>query len=258
MSKNVLDSRDYNDKNSVLYRGALKNNVLSDDKETDTSPTRGVDVSGIDRTSLEIIKSDLSAITGLSIVDEFGILTYLKRDGEPIIAGGTVSATARNDLIKVLNVQNQIIKVSIDSTKPSETKSDGKTITLNPNKINSRVSGAVNVDKRTSGWGMTLLHEFLHTMAGGGLDDIPNNAEEGNPGPVETLVNTYRAELNAQGGNWGQRLTYDPLPKKTYNGYTYPNIMPFSKDANNETLMLFNGFRGSYSRSSNFQYIIVR
>lgn len=50
---------------------------------------------------------------------------------------------------------------------------------------------------------MTLIHELYHTQVGGGLSDNP-----GNPGPVVTQMNLIRSELNANGGNYGQRLDY--------------------------------------------------
>lgn len=69
------------------------------------------------------------------------------------------------------------------------------------------------MDNRTLGWGMTLMHEINHTNVGGGLQDSPFN-----PGPVVTIMNTIRTELNAQGGKYGQRLEYygTPIGSKVY------------------------------------------
>lgn len=80
-------------------------------------------------------------------------------------------------------------------------------IGLNFRQIEGFVNGTVNLDNRTLGWGMTLMHEIQHTNVGGGFSDAPYN-----PGPVVSTMNTLRSELNGQGGNYGQRLEYSGRP----------------------------------------------
>jgi hypothetical protein len=73
---------------------------------------------------------------------------------------------------------------------------------------------------------MTFMHELHHTQVGGGLNDSPYNQE--NPGPVVTQMNIIRRELNAQGGNYGQRVSYP----STSVGFQ-ASVLPFSNAANN-------------------------
>lgn len=91
-------------------------------------------------------------------------------------------------------------------------------IGLNFKQIEKFINGAVNLDNQTLGWGMTLIHELHHTQVGGALSDSPYT-----PGAVITQMNIIRSELNAQGGNYGQRLDYFGIPLKN-NVY-----LPFDK-----------------------------
>lgn len=59
-------------------------------------------------------------------------------------------------------------------------------------------------------------------QVGGGLQDTP-----GNPGPVVTQMNIIRSELNALGGNYGQRMDYAGTNIGLY------NYIPFDKLSQN-------------------------
>jgi len=159
--------------------------------------------------------NDLQSQTGLSLTTATsGQLHYEKdKNGNPIIAtttdanGNTVqvgSEKARNHLISLIDNQNTI---NVGITTILGSRRQGDDIWLSPNQINSFISGAVGLDNRTLGWGMTFLHESYHTSIGGGLSDSPFN-----PGPVVSNMNIIRSELNALGGNYGQRLNYYEIP----------------------------------------------
>ena len=73
------------------------------------------------------------------------------------------------------------------------------------------IDGAVEVDNRTLGFGMTFLHETLHSnVAEGGpnRDLIGANNIDVFRGPVVDRMNIVRRQLNNQGLNFGERSTY--------------------------------------------------
>ncbi len=156
---------------------------------------------------LSTLISDLQSQTGLKLSVKGGKLVYEKDnngnaliaiDGDEEITIG--SETARSHLIGLIdNVQT--INVGIATNKGSKGK--GENIWLDPNQISSFVSGAMNIDNRTMGWGMVFLHESYHTTIGGNYSDAPYN-----PGPVVNVMNIIREELNLKGGNYGIRQEY--------------------------------------------------
>ena len=85
-----------------------------------------------------------------------------------------------------------------------------------------QVNGVEGLDPETMGYGMTFLHEYFHTVLGGNLKD---NYSEDYPGDVVNKMNQIRAELNALGGNYGQRMAY---PFKTI---PEGNYIPFDKSS---------------------------
>jgi hypothetical protein len=97
--------------------------------------------------------------------------------------------------------------VTVTSGRISGVPPGTNTIGLNFRQIDGFINGTVGMDNRTLGWGMTVMHELHHTQVGGGLSDSPFN-----PGPVVTQMNIIRSELNSQGGNYGQRMTYPAYP----------------------------------------------
>ena len=152
----------------------------------------------------QTILSDLNNITGLSLtVSSDGILTYKNQIGEK--AEG--SMTARNMLIAAIENKDM---VSVMTAHRSASPIGKNEIWLGIRQIDNFINGASNVNKLTLGWGMTFLHELLHTNVGGALQDFPYN-----PGPVVEIMNTIRSELN---GNFGQRMQYNA---KAINGSSY-------------------------------------
>ena len=176
----------------------------------------------------QTLMTDLQSQTGLTIsTSANGQMIYDKdKNGNPIIAttkdaNGNIiqvgSATARTQLVGLIDNQST---VSVGITNKGS-QGGGSDIWLDPSQINSFISGAVGMDNKTLGWGMTFLHESYHTTIGGGLADYPFN-----PGPVVNNMNTIRSELNALGGDYGQRLDYYATPL----GTSY-NYLPFNSNA---------------------------
>jgi len=161
------------------------------------------------------ITNDAQAQTGLTLtLGVNGVMSYAKdANGNPIIAtttdaAGNIiqsgSATARNLLIAAIDHADMI---TVGPSRTSGVIPGTNQIGLNIRQVEGFINGTVNMDSRTLGWGMTFIHEINHTNVGGGLPDAPHN-----PGPVVTIMNTIRSELNAQGGNYGQRLEYFGTP----------------------------------------------
>lgn len=102
-------------------------------------------------------------------------------NGNPIIGtttdaiGNTIqsgSATARSLLIGAMDHTDMITAApGIRSAGMRGTNE----IRLNFKQIEVFINGTVNMDNRTLGWGMTLMHEINHTNVGGGLQDSPFN-----------------------------------------------------------------------------------
>jgi RHS repeat-associated protein len=164
----------------------------------------------------QTIVNDLQSQTGLSLsMKSNGMLIY---DKDAAITGG--SETARNHLIDLISNTSGTISVGLSN---QGSKGLGNTIWLDPAQITNFIANTVNVDSRTLGWGMTFLHESYHTTLGGGLFDPSDNTDFLTVGPVVERMNIIRAELNAQGGNYGQRMSYYGIPSVT--NYSY---LPFS------------------------------
>jgi len=161
------------------------------------------------------LKSDLESKTGLTYsIGSNGQMSYTKdSNGNPVIstttdANGNVvqvgSTTARNLMINAIDNSST---VTVSAGVRSVTDGPANAIGLSYSQIDRFIQGTHGLDNTTLGWGMTFMHEINHTNVGGGLPDAPYN-----PGPVVTIMNTIRSELNAQGGNYGQRLEYFGTP----------------------------------------------
>jgi hypothetical protein len=180
------------------------------------------------------LRSDLESKTGLTYtIGSDGQMSYSKdANGNPVIAtttdaNGNViqvgSATARNLMISAINNSST---VTVGAGARSLTDGPANIIGLSFRQIEGFIQGTHGLDNTTMGWGMTFMHELGHTAVGGGLSDALG---WGNIGAVETRMNTIRTELNAQGGNFGQRLNYEAV-RLTPNGSAY---IPFNSNAVN-------------------------
>jgi hypothetical protein len=90
--------------------------------------------------------------------------------------------------------------------------------------IEGFISGANNVDSRTMGWGMTFMHELMHTALFNGLKDPQGMFSVGGP---EVELNQVRQELNSNGFDFGQRLSYRGYPA----GDSGKAFIPFDDNA---------------------------
>ncbi|WP_367279877.1 RHS repeat-associated core domain-containing protein [Bacteroides sp.] len=172
---------------------------------------------GIGTNFMQKIVDDLQSHTGLSLaLDNNGIMTYAKdANGNPMIAtvadaNGNMtqvgSATARGAITNALDHSDMVTVVNAGSSGVNP--KDNNTIQLGIGQIEGFINGTVGMDNRTLGWGMTMTHELHHTQVGGGLKD---NYSGNYPGDVVSKMNTIRAELNSQGGNYGQRMGYKSM-----------------------------------------------
>ena len=117
--------------------------------------------------------------------------------------------------------------VSVVDAARSSVPPGSNELRLGIRQIEGFINGAVGIDKRTLGWGMTFMHELRHTQVGGGLRD---NYSASYVGDAVDKTNQIRAELNAQGGNFGKRFSYSTT---VISGYEY---LPFTEDANRSLL----------------------
>jgi hypothetical protein len=196
--------------------------------------------------------TDLQSESGLTLTTNatMGNLEYQKdKNGNPIIttttdANGNIinvgSATARQHLISMIDNSSQTVNLGIS---PSKSLTQGNNIWLDPAQIKSFIKGSVNLDNRTLGWGMTFLHESYHTTLGGNLRDVIGVGT----GNVVDNMNIIRAELNAQGGNFGQRMQYEAM------SMGFGATLPFDYSAFNAVLSGWHpALGGSYSKYIKF------
>lgn len=157
---------------------------------------------------------DLKEFTGLNIfIDDLGQLDYEKDsnnnpivsiveiEGEQIRCG---SKTAQEILIEKI-ASSSVINISYNPNKSAHSNNN---IALSPNQINTFLENAIGVDGRTLGYGMTFLHELIHTN-GYEYEDVKGRIGTGKT--VDTM-NKIRQELNEQKYNLGKRMNYEALP----------------------------------------------
>ena len=211
---------------------------------------------------LQNIINDLDSQTGLTfITNSNGQLIYqTDANGNPVISTTTDekgnvtqngSAEARKIMTNAVSTTNQAF-VRIDLNGNSGTSGIGSPlINLNPNQINSFITGANNVNNRTLGWGMTLMHEILHSNVaeGGAIGHGDEKINFGNTGSVVDRINTVRSELNTLGGNYGIRQSYQAI---YFNSQTQsPMFLPFDSSSLNS---LING----NTPASNTMYLQIK
>ena len=191
------------------------------------------------------IISDLNEQTGMTFeVNDNGQLTYqVDSNGNAVVStttdsnGNTTqngSAEARTMMTHAVSTTDQAY-VKITTTGNSGVRGTGSPlIQLNPNQINSFVTGANNVNSKTQGWGMTLMHEAQHSnVAEGGANS--HGSEKANFGQTGTIVdrmNIVRRQMNSQGKNYGIRTSYqglyfNPTSKK-------PIYVPYGSSSRNQ------------------------
>ena len=188
---------------------------------------------------LDKIKKNLTTATGLSFNVNNGKLVYATdNDGNAIIStdgdGNQLgSAEGRNIIVGALGAE-EIATARITESGGSQVTNDlgemeigGSNINLDINQINQNISGSREVDNRTLGFGMTFMHETLHSnVAQGGAqrDFIGQTNVDVYTGPVVDRMNIVRGQLNSQGFNFGIRQTYGARNFKVQ-GQTINTIM---------------------------------
>ncbi|MBL0267866.1 MAG: hypothetical protein IPP99_04105 [Chitinophagaceae bacterium] len=166
------------------------------------------------------------------LTDEWSKLTGLDLsvvDGELVNGGVTtnkgISKTARKEILDMIesdgNVYIDFTTVSASETKNASDGSKNSFITLNVETIAGQVAGtSKDLNKMTSGMGMTALHEMGHTFLHGKLPHSDAEMKKfGVIGDIDKRMNQIRSEM---GVNWGQRLSYTYLGVQGYN-YTPMN-----------------------------------
>ncbi|HTK19771.1 MAG TPA: RHS repeat-associated core domain-containing protein, partial [Mucilaginibacter sp.] len=197
------------------------------------NPTGNIDIHG-DSVNMALIKQydntnsthinssvmgDLAPETGLNLSENAnGQMEYAKDEkGQPILnyeddGNGGIrevgSATARNALIKAIdNSTTAYVRAGTNSSSIV----GGTLIKLDPTQIDKFISGTNNLDAKTLGYGMTFLHEMIHSLLGGSLTDPPVSAGFGPTGATVDKMNIIRSELNQKGANFGQRSSYQGI-----------------------------------------------
>ncbi|MBE6256557.1 MAG: RHS repeat-associated core domain-containing protein [Prevotella sp.] len=167
---------------------------------------------------LQSVISDWQTISGLTLsISENGNIDYAKdENGKAIVSssqknGKTIengSQAARDLLIKTIDAKETI---TFQGGRSTANVSGTNMIGINLKQMTALINGtSKGLDNRTMGWGMTLLHEMLHTSINENLkDDISN---EYSTGPVVDYMNIIRTQLNNQGFKFGIRKQYMAFP----------------------------------------------
>jgi hypothetical protein len=151
--------------------------------------------------------SDLETLTGLRLgLSESNRLTY-----EPNPNAENYSQEAKDFLISAIEDNERDVHVLNEKGNKShgyDGNANKSFVLLSKNQINGFIKGAVGVNSRTMGYGMTFLHELDHTTVGkgGGTHHcIKEKTVFGFLGETIIRMNKIRAEM---GGDYGQRLSY--------------------------------------------------
>ncbi len=205
------------------------------------------------------IIGDLSTITGLSFKIEGGIL--VENTEKPVADGGSEKARG---FVRHLLSNNGDISLFANDGDETKVLEDNKNISFNLNEIESNISRLIKAnvnDPQTSGYGMTFLHEALHTSFGAAYygkdpayfnhnDEIIN---QNIPGLLVSKINEFRAQLG-----WAQRLQYVDYPFRK-GIFDINNSIQFiekngekktaywTNKVNPERLILLNHFVNNYS-----------
>lgn len=144
------------------------------------------------------IINDLEKITGLTLFLEGTELKY----GNGIKGG---SSEARIALINAIDNTSNTINVKFTEGE-TRTEIGGLNMEFNPNDAENFSNGSYGgLNSNTLGYGMTFLHEVMHTSLGLSVGDAEGF---GQTGAVVDFMNSVRTQL---GKGFGQRYSYNPL-----------------------------------------------
>jgi|GEM_PF-2662273 hypothetical protein len=131
------------------------------------------------------------------------------------------SRSARATMKNAINDKNTVSVKQGDETGVPE--GEPNTIQMNSEEIGDYMRNTSrDLNKTTSGFALTFLHELSHTLIGGNFED-PGMKVRFEPGDVEEKINKIRKQL---GPSYGQRLSY--FFEGTNSGNRY---VPFSQEA---------------------------
>jgi len=162
----------------------------------------------------QTLLGDLTSQTGLSFKVENNKLVFDTDDnGNAKVSTDSNgneegSAEARDIMTDAISDQDNMVFARFNTKKNSKAPIGGNLIDINPDQVSKFIKGSKNLDSRTMGFGMTFMHETLHSAAGMSL---PDKNGFGQTGAVVDRMNKVRGELNAQGGNYGKRMSYKGL-----------------------------------------------
>ncbi|HRE42308.1 MAG TPA: RHS repeat-associated core domain-containing protein, partial [Ignavibacteria bacterium] len=157
--------------------------------------------------------NDLKVITGLDLyLDDNG---YLQANSSERTGG---SETAANLILRAIDKEGGEINVVISELGESYAVASQNRIGLDAEQISSFITGAQNMEKNTSGWAMTFIHEMLHLNVGGNLKDNKKSYRIPEQGEVEYEVNKIRRDLGID--SYGQKYSYKSI--KIGNTTYYP------------------------------------
>jgi hypothetical protein len=220
-----------------LYSAMNNNPVSFNDPLGDTLNFSSAQIQN--QSTVSKVTADLQTATGLSLsIDGNGNLGYAtttnsKGKVQAVIGkdsnGKSIgSKSARRDLMKAINSSKT---VSVFAQDNIGSKGGGLQINIDGVQTNKFISGtSSDLNNFTQGFGMSFLHEMQHTDIFGHKTDpkqIVNGqvvVPFGDIGGPESRINKVRRELNQQGMNLGQRLSYASTPIGT-NGMVN---LPFS------------------------------
>lgn len=232
------------DYSQSLYASMGNNPILHNDPLGDTLNFSSAQIQN--QNTVNNVRTDLQQATGLTLsIGANGNMTYAtttnsKGKTVPVIAtdanGKNIgSKTARKDLMKAINHKTTVNVFAQDNRG---SLGGGTQVNIDGVQVNRFINGtSAGLNNFTLGFGMSFLHELQHTDVLGGKSDptkVTVNGQAvvpfGDIGSVENRMNKVRRELNQQGMNLGQRLSYGPLPMGGA-GLVY---MPFSTQSLND------------------------
>ena len=175
---------------------------------------------------LELIMDDLDSQTGFTFsVNKQGRLVYVTNDD----TSEKGSEEAR-EIMKHAVSSLELVAIGISNTRDSGTVPTGDFINLNQNQINSYIKGVKNINPKTQGWGMTVMHEILHSIVStfGANKHGKEYYVFGETGKVVDRMNIVRQQLNDRGENYGIRKSYKGI---YFDSSKRPDYIPYDSQS---------------------------
>ncbi len=108
-----------------------------------------------------------------------------------------------------------LIGIEVTASGGSMADKNGNKITIDANQVTGFINGtSKDLNNKTLGFGMSVLHEYRHTKHGGGYEhsfEIGLGMGKQKIDMPDIIGNTIRRELSTgTGTNYGQRTNYSP------------------------------------------------